>query len=202
MQILLAVLGYVLLSILFVLCAIVILLFVPVKLHTKYEHTKFTVKIKILFFTLKLYPMTKKEKKQVKQIEQTGEKKVKKQAKKVNISLFAEDIVEIIILATGAIKKIMHSMKFSKVCLTIPVHKQDVAQTAIDYGKMNAYISGAYGALNNILRIDVEDINIICDYDNAYKEKTYFYCKISAMPIALITVLIYTVIKLKQNNVF
>ncbi len=204
MHILLAILGYVLLVILIILGLIIVLLFIPVRLFLEYKASEFNIKVAIVFFKFKIYPLPKKQKKRVKNEKETQDENIKAPAKKKKqgLSFYAEDIIEIIITASGFIKNIMHSMLFSKICLTLPVFKNNVALTAIEYGKMNSYIGGVYATLKNILRINVDDISIICDYDNIYKDKTYFYCKVSAIPIIIIIVAIYAIVKLKQKQVF
>ncbi len=202
MQIVFAVIGYILLFLLFI---IILLLAMPVRLITIYENEKFTTKAQVLFLTFKIYPMTKKQKKEVKKAEKQGEeqaeKEVKKAKKKLNISLFAEDIVEIVQTAGSVINKIIKSMTFKNVSLVLPVHKDDAAQTAIAYGNMNAYISGAIATLHNYLQLNIKKVNIICDYDNTFEKDTYFYCKIGATPIIILIVAVYAVIRLKKNNV-
>ncbi len=199
----LAVIGYILLAILLI---VFILLILPVHVLLEYKSKKFTAILRIFFIKIQVFPLNKKEDKKVEKAEKKAEGKVdkviKKEKKKINFILFAEDIFEIIATAGTVMSKIIRSLSFTKITLIYPVHKTEAADTAVFYGRVNAYVGTAIGTLHNYLRMKIKNVEIICDYDNIHEDKTYVYCDVSAVLISILTVFIYALIRLKREKVF
>lgn len=201
---------------------VVIVLFLPVCISVKYEYEKLTVHLKILFLKFKLYPQKQKETEQEQAKEQSENKEEKpskeqsdkkqtdektvtenktKQKNSVLGKITFEKVVEMIKTATGAIKIVLKAIRITKIEIVYPVYKDDPAVTAISYGQTQAYLGGAIATLRNFLNLSFENINLIPDFNNEYKYRTYFYCNIWGNTFIIVVAAIYAFITLKRNNI-
>ncbi len=192
---------YILLAILVLL---LLLLITPVCVKPVYQQEKLSVYLTVLLFKFKIYPLSKKEKVKVKNADkkakEQGEKAIKKDVKS-RLPIYFEDIAEIICIAGGAIKLIFKCIYFRNIRIFYPVFKDNAAQTAIYYGKLQAYINNAFALLNNILNIKVKSIKLLADFNNEHEKDTYLSCKINAIPIVFIIAAIYVFRRLKINKI-
>ncbi len=144
-----------------------------------------TLKIKYLFFTYTVMP--KKEKKLTK-------RRRKKQAKKEKKKLLKEkdkkpkpkqsfsdkiELVKTIVKAIdGTLKKFVGRIKVS-LALSMRVGRDDAAETAMDYGKINSYVYSAYAIISNAVNFKKIAITIDPDFENEVFEYK-ISCKLTA----------------------
>lgn len=198
MQIVLAVIGWILLALLLVL---VLALVLPVFLHVTYEKEQLTIKMNVLFFSFVLYPAKEKQKpEKVKTTQQLAEEEKPKKKKKLPY-LYLEDIVALVVTAGKSMHKIFRALRITKIGIVLPVHGDDPAKTAIQYGQMHAYLGGAIATLQNFLTLQFQKVQVIADFEKEFSQNTYFYCKIGATPIILLIVAIYALVRVKRDDI-
>ncbi len=182
------------------------LILVPRNIWVEYsKKEELSVKMNIAFLKAKVYPfpkfMNKKE-------TETKEEKRSQQPKEENTNILKEldfsfDLIkQVISSAKGTVKKIFAALKFRDVSFTLPVYMGDILTTQQAHGM----ISNSFYALSIFLQSNI-DITfkspiIIADFADSYSDALYFYTKITASPILLLTggYYAYTQYKLITEN--
>ena len=202
--------------ILAVLLLIFILLIFPVKVYINY-YDKIEITIRYIFFKFKQTgkpekqeeKKRKKEKKKLKKDKEPKEKKessLSKLKKENGIKGLIELFKEILKIFFKTAKKIIKHIYIEKIDLNIAVSSEDAAQTAILYGKINAYFYSVYALLSNFFNIKFKRINIYPDFLSE-ETKINFSMVVKTRPVfilmsavALIFKFLVTTIKFKIKN--
>ncbi|MEG0877553.1 MAG: DUF2953 domain-containing protein [Oscillospiraceae bacterium] len=169
---------------------ILLLLFLPVCVAVKYDYDELTVKLKILFLSFTLYPMKEKEQEEKDAQEEPPQSPQPKKKQKAKFPDF-EKLAGLVSTAGMAMKIIFKGIYFTKATIIYPVHCEDAADTAINYGKTHAYLGAAIATLRNYLHISFKELNIIPDFTGEYKYRRYFYCNIWGTPFIIVVAGIY-----------
>ncbi len=179
-----------------ILCIILFLLCIPITLEASYEAT-LTVRVQYLFFKYLLYPMQKKEETKEEPTEEKKEKKApqkkKEESSRREISETLAMVQDILSSAGKPLCFLIKKLHFRKVHLQIVVAKEDAHQTAVEYGRMNAYVYGAFTFLRNYLDLKISKIEIEADY----KDEKQRFCaggQVKAAPLVLLIVGIWFVL--------
>ena len=77
----------------------------------------------------------------------------------------------------------------------------DAAQTAVAYGRAQAWVGGAAAALQNFFNLSFRQVRILADFTGEITAGPYFSCKIGASPIIMITAALYALVQLKNEHV-
>ncbi len=190
MQIFFTVLLWVFLALLGIL---LLLLLMPVCVSVEYDYTKLTVLLRVLGFKFTLYPAKEKAEKAPKPAEETPEtppQSDEKPKQKPTLPTL-EQISGLVSTANGAIRLLLKGVFFRKIRIVYPYHQEDPADTAIGYGKLQAYLGGAIATLRNFLHLSFKELSIIPDFANEHKYHRYFYCNIWSSPLIIVIVGIY-----------
>lgn len=99
-------------------------------------------------------------------------------------------VFEIVTTSGKLMKAFLRVIRVKKVQLILPVTAEDAAQTAIQYGRIQASIGSALGVLQNYFEIEIEKLQIIADFTGEYKYRRYFYCRIGATTFVLLAVFV------------
>ncbi len=193
------------------LALLLIVLFVPAFVQIEYEDGALTVVVGLLFVRVHVYPyfyflwdkyeneteeeqaerLAKKEIKRARKETKRAEHKAKKiepavAAKGAKITL--EMIVALLRAAGMATKLVVNALRIEKICLWLPIHKEDPAQTAIFYGKVNAWLYSSLAVLNHFLYLDFQELQITPVFEEKFERSAYFSCKVSARLFIMVVV--------------
>ncbi len=211
-------LGWCLLALLAVL---VVMMFIPLWIALEVDYDRFCAQIKVLCFSFRLYPREKKparEKKKPYQPQHLKTEAPKQESakdaakpppeaagpsgrtleKKQRIRL--SQMLDIFSTAGKLMKSFLRVIRVEDVKLVLPVHGEDAAQTAIEYGQIQAALGTAFGALQNLFEVGLKQVDIIPDFTGEHKYRRYFYCKIGATPFIMITTGLYALWRLKTGR--
>ncbi|MCI2046785.1 MAG: DUF2953 domain-containing protein [Faecalibacterium sp.] len=177
---------------------LLLLVLVPASVWVDYAGEVLTVKVGILFFRFRLLP--KKEKKPLTERQrQAAEKKQRKKAAKAaakaqnaapktqqeTAKLTAEQICAAIKGAGRFLRAVLSHLHITQICICLPVTGQDAADTAIRYGKTQAWLHGILGVLNQAMWLDFDECRLEPDFTGKMDECTHCSCKISAQLIII-----------------
>lgn len=193
----LAVLGYTLLGLLVLVLA---LLCTPAGVSAELCGDAFTAQAHILCFSFRIWPLRQRDKKPKKKAEPAAESAAAKPKKKAP-PLSLGQLARLADTAGGLMRLVLRCIHVRGVRAVWPVHRDDAAQTAIAFGRTQAYVGGALGVLQNAVDIRIKKIDIIPDFTGECKEPRYFYCKIQAIPLIMITAAAYAFLRLKAGKV-
>ncbi|MEG1011104.1 MAG: DUF2953 domain-containing protein [Ruthenibacterium sp.] len=160
-----------------------------------------TVKLRVLFFTFTLLPIKEKPDKPQEQPPQAAPVPQAEKPKKKAKSITLETILGIVSTAGAAMRIVMRGLWFTGIRIVWPVQGDTPADTAIAYGKTQAYFGGVVAALRNFLNLRFQKVNLIADFNGEYTDKTYFYCKIGATPAIMVVAGIAALVRLKRENI-
>lgn len=192
-----AVIGWILLVLLIM---ILVLLFMPVQIILELKYDKFSVKFRFWFYTRVLYNAEDEEDEETVSETQTESQTTKKK-KKPLFPFTLERFVEFISAASWLIKLVLKCIFVRGVKVIYPIHREDAAETAIAFGKTQAYVGAAIGTLQNALNLKLQKIDIIPDFNGEYKYQRYFYCKIQSIPFIMIIAAVYALVRLRSDKV-
>ena len=183
---------------------LVLLLIVPVQVAVEYKEGAFTAKLRVLFFLrFGLYPA--KEKPQSKKAGQDAEKKEKdaqdEKQKKKKTDFTLESAAELVSTAGWLMRIVFKILRFTDITLCWPVHREDAAETAMAYGKTQAWLGGILGTLQNALTLRFKKLTVFADFTGEMKDRRYFYCKIGAAPFIMVAAALYALVHLKSERV-
>lgn len=124
-----------------------------------------------------------------KKAKKAAEQKLKKKSKKEGEPRALEDIIAMVLdlagSATGALRMLLRNLRVSGLNLRVTVAEGDAAETAIQYGRMSAYIYGAYATLQSMVKMKRTRIDIQPDFCAEEGGFTLRF-RVSLMPIAVI----------------
>ena len=194
----LAVLGWILLGLLGL---FLLLLVMPVRLLVRWDKDGLRIKLKVLFIPYTLLPQ--KEKKQAPhnkpKPKPQEEKPQKPEKEKMKMSF--DKIVSLVSVAKSAAAIALKGIWIRNIELTVPVHCDDAAQTAIAYGKMQAYLAGAIATLENAVHLYFRKVKFIPDFQDEYGDAQSFYCKVVASPVIMVVAGIYVFKRLSDEKI-
>lgn len=180
------------------LALVLILLLVPVTALIRFAEGRFSLRAGLLGLSIPILtdnapapwlqklldrPQKPKRKKSAAPPEKPAVQKQKGPGEKLRLT-----VDELCTLAGGAghfLRAVLGALRITQIRLYLPVHGEDAAQTAIRYGKMQAWLHGALGVLNNVFRLEFQECRLDPDYTGKLAGSEYFSCKISARLIII-----------------
>lgn len=190
------IIGYLLLAVIVLLLWIVLL---PRNFWVEYcKQDGLSVKMNITFFKMSIVPIPKflrkensKEKTDAPDTTQPAEKKNSAGDLLKNFEFSANAVKQILSAAGGTVKRIFKSLKFTDVSFTLPINGDDVYQTQQNYGKITSVFYTVNTVLQQCLQITYKSPIFVADFSGKHKDSTYFYCKITAVPVLLLAAAFY-----------
>lgn len=225
----LALLGKALLWLLLILLGLVcILLFVPVAVWLDYSGGVFSVRAGMLGVKFKVWPqkpLTEEQKrrkeekaaaKKAKKAAKAARKKAKqppqpeqpdkpKKKKEHKAKITLEVLCKMAAAAGGLLRGILGALRVKNIRLRLPVSGKDAADTAVQYGKMQAYLSTTLGFLSQFFWLDFKELHLDPDFTGSLKGTEHFSCQITArlfIMVAAAAAFVYTLFKEKLIDVF
>lgn len=180
-----------------ILAFIAILLLSPFLLIIKYDEKDIKIYARFLIFKYTIHPRKEKKKK-------VGGLALEPMPQKKNgFDEFRgkhHQVMDFLKAATPEIKKLLKKGLVSVLKLKVVVATDDAAETAIQYGKMNAYIFGALALLENFVRIKKKKIHIGFDFTKDEYD-WQLYIRFMLLPIVGTIVGIRLLINYGKNTV-
>lgn len=160
-----------LIIVLSVLAFIILLLFIPISVHIRYDGD-FFVKLKIA--GIKAYEVEPKEDTEKPKPDTESDKKAKKQTEKAFDKLkkklgFAGAVKEIFGFIRSVLERLKESLKhiaIRRLCLDIKVASGDAAATAVEYGAVCAAVYPVLTFIDGILNVKMKSINVTADFNS------------------------------------
>jgi len=195
-------------TLLIILAVLILIMFTKISVIIGYNEAA-TIKLKILFFVIKIYPRKNKDK-HVKKKKDKKEKKIKKSKKKDKkkktqrkpdtkaILSTLDTLIEIIKSITGYMLKTLTINKFN---LELLIASGDPMKTALTYSGVCTAVYNTWAMIENILKVRVRHIRISPDFLSE-KMRFKFYLDISTTPGKLFAAFLKTLfIMLKYKDV-
>lgn len=180
-----------------VILAVAALLPAKIKVRIGYIEEEFILSFKLLFFVFTVSPENKKKKK--KKAKKKEKEKKERPAKKEKDNFFRSHtsdfgVFDYIELIGIVIEKFVAKIYFDKLEAEIRVAGDDAAQTALNFGRLNAAIYPIAGLINGHKRIKELHIGITPDFTttkSVYNAEAIAYIRIFDVLAAVIAIIKY-----------
>lgn len=180
-----------------VILAVAALLPAKIKVRIGYIDEEFILSFKLLFFVFTVSPENKKKKK--KKTKKKEKEKKEQPAKKEKDSFFKSHtsdfgVFDYIELIGIVLEKFVAKIYFDKLEAEIRVAGDDAAQTALNFGRLNAAIYPIAGLINGHKRIKNLHIGITPDFTttkSVYNAEAIAYIRIFDVLAAVIAIIKY-----------
>lgn len=180
-----------------VILAVAALLPAKIKVRIGYIEEEFILSFKLLFFVFTVSPKNKKKKK--KKAKKKEKEKKERPAKKEKDNFFRSHtsdfgVFDYIELIGIVIEKFVAKIYFDKLEAEIRVAGDDAAQTALNFGRLNAAIYPIAGLINGHKRIKKLHIGITPDFTttkSVYNAEAIAYIRIFDVLAAVIAIIKY-----------
>lgn len=180
-----------------VILAVAALLPAKIKVRIGYIEEEFILSFKLLFFVFTVSPENKKKKK--KKAKKKEKEKKERPAKKEKDNFFRSHtsdfgVFDYIELIGIVIEKFVAKIYFDKLEAEIRVAGDDAAQTALNFGRLNAAIYPIAGLINGHKRIKELHIGITPDFTttkSVYNAEAIAYIRIFDALAAVIAIIKY-----------
>lgn len=180
-----------------VILAVAALLPAKIKVRIGYIEEEFILSFKLLFFVFTVSPENKKKKK--KKAKKKEKEKKERPAKKEKDNFFRSHtsdfgVFDYIELIGIVIEKFVAKIYFDKLEAEIRVAGDDAAQTALNFGRLNAAIYPIAGLINGHKRIKKLHIGISPDFTttkSVYNAEAIAYIRIFDVLAAVIAIIKY-----------
>ena len=183
----LAVVGW---SLLAAFLLLLVLLMFPVSVPIELQQDQVVIKLKVLFLTFQLYPRRENQ-----------EAKTQAPSEKKKSRLDLSQLAQLVSTACWLMRIVFRLIQIRDIRIVYPVQGEDAAQTAIQYGRINAYLGSTLGVLQNFLNMHFKQVDILPDFNGNCKYQRYFYCKLQAIPLIMIVAALYALVRLKGEKV-
>ena len=185
--------GFILLSLLAVLIAVLI---APLTLHVRYADGVFTVRLWVLFVRVTLFPTKSREKKcrraargEKKKEAGRAKRKPKTEAQaapKQNLFSAVKPKRDLIPPAAAYIKKVLRHIRIRQVKLRIIAGSGSGAEAGLAAGRVYAAVCAGKTVVEQVTRVGYSSVKVIPDFTGEQREKGEYGCKITAIPIILV----------------
>ena len=180
-----------------VILAVAALLPAKIKVRIGYIEEEFILSFKLLFFVFTVSPENKKKKK--KKAKKKEKEKKERPAKKEKDNFFRSHtsdfgVFDYIELIGIVLEKFVAKIYFDKLEAEIRVAGDDAAQTALNFGRLNAAIYPIAGLINGHKRIKNLHIGITPDFTttkSVYNAEAIAYIRIFDVLAAVIAIIKY-----------
>ena len=198
----LAALGWMALALLVLLILAVVL---PAYVLVEQRNGEWTLRARVLFVTVRLYPRKKREKKKQEPEEtekqDTGQNEPSRTKSGKRRRALLHKIVESARTVGGFMRRVLRFVRVRDIEWTLPVHEEDAALTAIRYGRIQAAVGTTVAALRNIVRLEFKHVNIFADFDGVCENQESFSCKIGAPPVIIAVAAVWAYLRLTEAKV-
>ena len=179
---------------------LLLLLFLPVWVIVGLRYDQLTIRVRVLFLTFTVFPMKEKPEKEKKPAPKTEQKEEEPRSPSKRFELSFSKLVQLAGDAVGIFKMMLGALKVRDISVTLPLHGQDAADTALFYGKFSAWFYGGIAVLQNAMDLQFESIELIPDFMGENKYRRSFYCKIGATPFIMLVIAVKALRMLQKDG--
>lgn len=175
----------------------VLALFVPVYAKCTWDDGDFTLCGGILGLSVPIYPRRRKPKREpapTKNPLAKAQPPTPRAQRRVN----TRKAIQILISSGPAMKKLCRSVKIRELTILYTHRGEDAAQTALETGRLHAYLGTAYGIAQKLFDVRVNKICLQPDFAGEVPEQKHFSCKITARLYIIVSIIGYIVWKAAQ----
>ncbi len=171
---------------------ILVILFIPVQALIEYKDDMLYVMARYAFVRYRLLPAdpkraAKREQKKLKKEQREAAKgkpaAAKKEPEKRTLSETVGMVRDILESLHTSLRHILKRVKLTDIAFYMKTVGETPAETAVEVGRVNAYVYGCYAFLLNFFQVSDPDILITPDYYGE-KSQTYFRITIGITPAA------------------
>ncbi len=112
-----------------------------------------------------------------------------------------EKLLALLRTAKGGLRLLFKGIWIT-VWLRWPVRAEDAAQTALRYGKANAWIGGAAAVLAHLFQFRLRQLELAPDFLGDKQGRGEVSCRITASLPVLAAAAVWTLVQLKKQKVF
>ena len=95
-------------------------------------------------------------------------------------------------------KRILAGLRVHAVRLYWPLQGADAAETALQYGRFCAAWGNVTGLVQNLVRLQCDQVQPVADYLGEHTGEEHFSCKITARVFIMVTAAVYGLYRLRQ----
>lgn len=183
-----SIIGWALLGLLGLLLLALVL---PTVLYVDARNGAFTLKVRILFVKLTLFPFKekkskpKKEKKQDVKKEEDEEEKKEEKPKKTPSEIIT--LVKRIVSSAGVfLRRFLRHIRIKDLELVLPVSSEDASDVAINCGRIQMLIGATHAVLEERMHVTYKRLVVLPDYANQFHGSLIFSCKVAASPVIML----------------
>lgn len=173
-----------------ILLIVVVICFLPITVEFSYDG-KF--KIYVFVAGIKVYDaFHEKIEENVSEIKDYAKKRIT-----------IKSFIQISKMLLDIINRLKLKLKITNLMLDIQYGGEDAAQTAVNYGRLNAAVYTLYGAINNFCKVEKCDIKIVPTFEVkqfAIKFKVIIYGRAGNIILALLRILVYLIVNRENIN--
>lgn len=218
-----AVLGMIGRVLLWVLLALLVLLaaalLIPVSVWMEYSGGVFRLSAGMLFVKIPILPRKPLTEQQQKRREAKAARKARKKKPKQDKAVSdkaktparqkAKLTVDALCTMAGAagrfLRAVLGTLRITHIRIFLLVGGEDAADTAVQYGRTNAWLYTALAFLNRVFWLDFEQVRLEPDFTGKLAGSEVFSCKVSARLIIMVIAavsFVYTLYKEKILDIF
>lgn len=184
--------GWILLSLL---ALLLVLLFAPVVAYVRFANGALSVKVRVLFVVLTVFPLpqrkprkkkppAKKKKEQEADASEEEEKQAPKKEKTLEQKLAL--VKKLVAAGASAAKPVLRNLRLNAVELVLPVHAAEAADTAVRCGQIQAGLGSLRALLDGRLKVRFKRMMIVPDFTGEHGQELYFACKVAVNPYIMV----------------
>lgn len=175
-------------------CLLVLLLVLPVTITARLEHGDFTVKVRVFFIRLTVFPLKprkprkpKKEKAKKPGPDTDEAEEEKEPKKKRTLGEMVTFVKRLAQAGIAAMKVFFRHLRIRNVSIVLPVHAEEAGDTAIRCGQLHALLGTARAVLDSHLHVSWRRLQLIPDFAGQHKDDMLLSAQLVFCPgIALV----------------
>lgn len=199
------------------LALIFVVLILPITIKLHYEKGQLQASAGTLGVMVQIFPRKQRKQKNEPEQKQDARKSAavhrptkKMQAKNTTATaaqnekkllLSGDALCQLVKTAGWLLCRILAGIQVHDVRIRLPIHGADAADTAIRYGKTNAWLYSTLGVLQNGLDIRVKELALVPDFNGEKQGTELFSCKITARLIIMLIAGLRAFIQLTKAGV-
>lgn len=168
-----------------VVALLLLLLVIPIRVHVAFQQ-EFTLTVRYLFLSWKLFPAAEAEpveEEQQPEVTESSLEKIKKALKRREVKGFVKSLLELINIVAKSTKRIVRRVKLKSFDLYLCLGSGgDVGEAAMRYGEISGAVYSACGMLFGITNCRKKGVTVDLDYQ-APEDKVVFTAVVSVLPI-------------------
>ncbi|SDM74299.1 DUF2953 domain-containing protein [Acetanaerobacterium elongatum] len=173
-----------------IIALIAVILFIPLQVLLEYKDDVFHITARYAFFKYKILPVDQKKKEKREQQKLKKEQRAAQKGKPLTEPAKPEkrslkDTIQMVKVMLDSVHApfihLLKRIRLTDIAFYMKTVGENAAETAVEVGRVNAYVYGFYAYLKNFFKVQDPDILITPDYYGE-KSQTYFKMTVSLTP--------------------